>query len=101
MTLDITSLLLTASPTSPVTSQRRGKVLLVTIDNPPVNALGVDVRRGLVDAIEVAEANPAVAVVLLVGAGGNFIAGADIREFGKPPLAPSLSEVCNRVEACR
>jgi 3-hydroxyacyl-CoA dehydrogenase len=101
MTRDVTSTLLTASPTAPVTSQRRGKVLLVTIDNPPVNALGVEVRRGLVAAIEAAEANANVAVVLLLGAGSNFIAGADIREFGKPPLAPSLPEVCNRVEACR
>jgi 3-hydroxyacyl-CoA dehydrogenase len=41
-----------------------------------------------------------VAAVLLLGAGRNFIGGADIREFGKPPLAPSLPEVCNRIEAC-
>jgi 3-hydroxyacyl-CoA dehydrogenase len=66
-----------------------------------VNALGVEARRGLVDAIEAAEADPAVALVLLIGAGRNFIAGADIREFGKPPLPPSVPEVCNRIEASR
>jgi len=99
--MDIASTLLTASTATPVTAQLRGKVLLVTIDNPPVNALGVDVRRGLVEAIEAAEANPAVAAVLLAGAGRNFIGGADIREFGQTPLPPSLPEVCNRVEACR
>src|SRR5437870_9421761 len=98
--MDIASTLLTASTATPVTAQLRGKVLLVTIDNPPVNALGVDVRRGLVEAIEAAEANPAVAAVLLAGAGRNFIGGADIREFGQTPLPPSLPEVCNRVEAC-
>ncbi|NIE68326.1 3-hydroxyacyl-CoA dehydrogenase NAD-binding domain-containing protein [Burkholderia sp. Ax-1719] len=90
-----------ASPLSaaPVTHELRGKVLLVTIDNPPVNALGVDVRRGLAAAIEHAEASAAVQAVLIVGAGRNFIAGADIREFGKPPQTPALPDVCNRIEA--
>jgi 3-hydroxyacyl-CoA dehydrogenase len=101
MPLDIATKILAASPTSPVSSQRRGEIVVVTIDNPPVNALGVEVRRGLVDAIEAAESDPAVALVLLIGAGRNFIAGADIREFGRPPLAPLLPELCNRIEACR
>jgi 3-hydroxyacyl-CoA dehydrogenase len=92
----------TVSPAaSPVTHELRGKVLLVTIDHPPVNALGVDVRRGLAAAIEHAESNDAVQAVLIVGAGRNFIAGADIREFGKPPQPPALPDVCNRIEACK
>jgi 3-hydroxyacyl-CoA dehydrogenase len=81
-----------------VTSARRDNVLVVTVDNPPVNALGVDVRRGLLDAIGAAQSDDAVAVVLIVGAGRNFIAGADIREFGKPAQPPSLPEVCERIE---
>lgn len=90
-----------ASPASPVVSRTlHGNVLVVGIDHPPVNALSVDVRRGLVEAIEAAQADPAVTAVLIVGAGRNFIAGADIREFGKPPLAPLLPTVCNRIEAC-
>ena len=72
----------------------------MTIDHAPVNALSVDVRRGLVEAIDAAEAYAAVAALLIVGAGRNFIAGADIREFGKPPLPPLLPSVCNRIEAC-
>ncbi|WP_027795111.1 3-hydroxyacyl-CoA dehydrogenase NAD-binding domain-containing protein [Paraburkholderia acidipaludis] len=88
-------------PASPVTHELRGKVLLVTVDNPPVNALGVEVRRGLAAAIEHAESNDAVQAVLIVGAGRNFIAGADIREFGKPPQPPALPDVCNRIEASR
>jgi 3-hydroxyacyl-CoA dehydrogenase len=84
----------------PVTTRRSGKVLVVSVDNPPVNALGVDVRRGLVAAINAAEADDAVAAVLLVGAGRNFIAGADIREFSQPPQPPALPDVCNRIEAC-
>lgn len=83
-----------------VSTEQHGNILVVTIDNPPVNALGVDVRRGLVDAIDAAERAPGVAAVLLVGAGRNFIGGADIREFGKPPLTPFLPDVCNRIEAC-
>ncbi|HEX9171540.1 MAG TPA: 3-hydroxyacyl-CoA dehydrogenase NAD-binding domain-containing protein [Telluria sp.] len=85
---------------TPVKSEQRGDILLVTIDNAPVNALGVDVRRGLLAAIEAADADPAIAAVLLVGAGRTFIGGADIREFGKPPQAPALPDVCNRIEAC-
>ena len=91
---------LDASSPSAVKTERRDGVLVVTVDNPPVNALGVDVRRGLVAAIDAAEGDRAVAAVLIVGAGRGFIAGADIREFGKPPQPPSLPEVCNRIEAC-
>jgi len=83
-----------------VTRELRGKVLLVTIDHAPVNALSADVRRGLLAAVEAADADRAVEAVLIVGAGRNFIAGADIREFGKPPVPPSLPDVCNRIEAC-
>jgi 3-hydroxyacyl-CoA dehydrogenase len=86
--------------TSPVARNLHGNVLVVSIDHPPVNALSVDVRQGLVEAIEAAQADPAAAAVLIVGAGRNFIAGADIREFGKPPLAPLLPTLCNRIEAC-
>ena len=85
----------------PVTTELRGNVLVVTLDNPPVNALGAAVRRGLADAIDAVEANPAAAAVLIVGAGRNFIGGADIREFGQAPQPPSLPDVCNRIEACR
>ncbi|HEX7685487.1 MAG TPA: 3-hydroxyacyl-CoA dehydrogenase NAD-binding domain-containing protein [Trinickia sp.] len=89
------------SPHSSVVSRHlHGDVLVVTIDHAPVNALSVDVRRGLVEAIDAAEADAAVAALLIVGAGRNFIAGADIREFGKPPLPPLLPSVCNRIEAC-
>ena len=89
-------------PTSsgPVAFERQGDVFVVTIDNPPVNALGVDVRRGLVAAIDAAEADAAAKAVLIVGAGRNFIAGADIREFGQAPQPPSLPEACLKIENC-
>jgi 3-hydroxyacyl-CoA dehydrogenase len=86
--------------TGPVARAMHGDILVVTIDNPPVNALGVDVRRGLVAAIDAAGADAAVKAVLIVGSGKTFIGGADIREFGKPPMAPFLPDVCNGIEAC-
>ncbi len=85
---------------SVVRTARQAGVLVVTIDNPPVNALGVAVRQGLLAAVEQAEADAAVQAVLIVGEGKAFIAGADIREFGQPAQPPSLPEVCNRIEAC-
>src|SRR5687768_15996884 len=87
-----------ASPV--VRTERHGAILVATVHNPPVNALGVEVRRGLVAAIAEAHADNAVGAVLIVGAGRNFIAGADIREFGNPPQPPALPEVCNRIEEC-
>jgi 3-hydroxyacyl-CoA dehydrogenase len=86
--------------TDVVARELRGKVLLVTIDHAPVNALSADVRRGLLAAIEAADNDVAVEAVLIVGAGRNFIGGADIREFGQAPVPPSLPDVCNRIEAC-
>ncbi|GAB3366440.1 MULTISPECIES: 3-hydroxyacyl-CoA dehydrogenase NAD-binding domain-containing protein [Giesbergeria] len=89
----------TAIPACVVTTAREGGVLVVTIDNPPVNALGVAVRQGLWAALEQAEQDAAVQAVLLLGAGTSFIAGADIREFGQPPQPPLLPDLCNRIEA--
>jgi 3-hydroxyacyl-CoA dehydrogenase len=56
---------------------------IVTIDYPPVNALGPGVREGIVDALDKAEADDSVVAVVIIGAGRSFIAGADIRQFGK------------------
>ncbi len=89
---------LSAAPA--VRTERAGDILVVTLDHPPVNALNVEVRRGLLQAVQQAQADAQVRAVLIVGAGRAFIAGADIREFGKPPLPPSLPEVCNGIEAC-
>ncbi|AVO49821.1 3-hydroxyacyl-CoA dehydrogenase [Melaminivora suipulveris] len=86
------------SPDSVVQTSLHGPVLVVRIDNPPVNALGQAVRAGLLAAVERAQGDDAVRAVLLVGAGKAFIAGADIREFGKPPQPPSLPEVLHRME---
>jgi 3-hydroxyacyl-CoA dehydrogenase len=82
----------------PITTLRDGNVLIVTCDNPRVNALGHAVRAGLAAALAEAAADPAVAAIVIACAGRTFFAGADITEFGKPPLSPSLPEVVNAIE---
>jgi len=74
-------------------------VAVITVNNPPVNALGHAVRAGLIDGLAKAEADAAVQAVLIHAQGRTFPAGTDIEEFGKPPLAPSLPTVCDRIEA--
>src|SRR5690606_38769605 len=86
-------------PDSVVQRELHGRVLLVTIDNPPVNALSAAVRAGLLAAIQAAATDSQVGAVVLAGRGRNFIAGADIREFGKPAVSPSLPEVCDALES--
>ncbi len=70
------------------------------IDNPPVNVLGQALRAALAEAIAAAAADPGVRAVVISARGRSFPAGADITEFGKPPVPPRLPEVCNRIEAC-
>lgn len=85
---------------SPVTWSVEGRVLVVTIDNPPVNALGHAVREGLVAAAERLDADAALDAMVLRSAGAIFIGGADIREFAGPRRDPMLNAVCDRLEAC-
>jgi 3-hydroxyacyl-CoA dehydrogenase len=82
----------------PVSFELRDQIALISIDNPPVNALSHPVRAGLLAAIKQATASPAKAVVVHC-LGRTFCAGADIREFGKPPADPWLPEVLDTIEA--
>ncbi|WP_309662561.1 3-hydroxyacyl-CoA dehydrogenase NAD-binding domain-containing protein [Sphingomonas sp.] len=86
--------------TDPISTKRHGDVLIVTSNNPPVNALGAAVRQGLVAAIAQAEADEAVKAVVIACEGQTFFAGADITEFGKPPVMPWLPEVVDAIENC-
>ena len=79
--------------------QRDGELAVVTVDNPPVNALKHEVRAGLAEALRQARADGAVKAVVISCAGRTFFAGADITEFGKPPQAPSLHDVIAAIEA--
>ncbi len=81
-----------------VSLDRRGAVALVTVDNPPVNALSHHVRVGLRDGLRQAVGDAGVAAVVIACAGRTFIAGADITEFGKPPQEPILWQVLDVIE---
>src|SRR3989441_365955 len=79
--------------TQSVDLDRRGRIAVLTVNNPPVNALSQHVRQGLYDGVTRAIADAAVGAVVVTCAGRTFIAGADITEFGKPPKEPGLHEV--------
>ncbi len=87
-----------AKITQSVDLAARGRVAVLTVDNPPVNALSQHVRKGLHDGIKRATADSGVQAVVIVCAGRTFIAGADITEFGKPPSEPSLHAVLDLIE---
>ena len=78
---------------NPVSLRRDGNVAIITIDNPPVNALRHGVRKGIMENVIAARDDASVEAIILTGAGRTFVAGADITEFGKPPQAPSLIDV--------
>ncbi len=75
-----------------------GEVAILTIDSPPVNAFSAKVRQGIARALEQALADERARAVVLLCAGRTFFAGADISEFGKPPVDPSLRDVLAMVE---
>ncbi|MEN8683234.1 3-hydroxyacyl-CoA dehydrogenase NAD-binding domain-containing protein [Marivita sp.] len=79
--------------------ERRGAYAIVTIDNPPVNAVSLAVRQGLMAAVAQTEAEKDIAAVVLSCAGRTFVAGADVKEFDKPPVAPHLPDVIAAIEA--
>ncbi len=78
--------------------ERRGNAGVITVDNPPVNALSKAVRQGLVDALMQGLGDDAAKALIVIGAGRTFIAGADIKEFGKPLEPPDLNFVISGLE---
>lgn len=74
-----------------------GNVGVVIVNSPPVNALSQAVREGILNAVKAAQADGTEAIVLRCD-GRTFIAGADITEFGKPPMEPGLPEVLSAIE---
>ncbi|MFL1485719.1 3-hydroxyacyl-CoA dehydrogenase NAD-binding domain-containing protein [Marinobacter sp. LN3S78] len=82
-----------------VTYNREGAIGVITVNYPPVNALSHAVRSGIQGAIEQGRNDADAKALLIVCDGRTFIAGADIREFGKPMQEPGLPEVVNFIEA--
>ncbi|MDB5667361.1 MAG: 3-hydroxyacyl-CoA dehydrogenase [Alphaproteobacteria bacterium] len=88
--------------TTPITTTRHGDVLIITSNNPPVNALGHAVREGLAKGIEEANGDDSVKAVVIIAEGQTFFAGADISEFGTPKSFeyPALPQVVDIIENC-
>ena len=81
-----------------VTTERHDEILVLIVDNPPVNALSWHVRQGIADGIAQGLADDGVKAMVLRCAGQTFIAGADITEFGKPPQGPDFNTILNTIE---
>ena len=82
-----------------VSYNREGNIGVITVNYPPVNALGQAVRSGLLAALEQGQKDAEAKALLLVCEGRTFIAGADIREFGKPMQEPTLPTLVNTFES--
>ena len=85
---------------SPVRYDSHDGVAILTVDNPPVNALSHAVRAGVVEHVTNAERSADIDAIVLICAGRTFFAGADITEFGKPPKSPSLRDMLEVIDAC-
>lgn len=84
-----------------VSREIRGNIAVLTVDNPPVNALSHSVRDGLSKEMTALAADDSVKAIVIACAGRTFIAGADIREFGSAPKEPHLPDVVNQIEAMK
>ncbi|OYQ40376.1 3-hydroxyacyl-CoA dehydrogenase [Rhodoferax sp. TH121] len=81
--------------------QVHGDIAVITLNNPPVNGLGLSTRQGIADGMAKAQADAAVKAIVITGAGKAFSGGADIKEFGKPTAMqePNLNSVIGVLEA--
>lgn len=83
-----------------VGTEQLGDVLLIEINNPPINAGSLTVRQGLSAAIAQLQAQPELRAGVIIGGGTTFVAGSDLREFGQPLQDPQMPAVIARIEAC-
>jgi 3-hydroxyacyl-CoA dehydrogenase len=79
--------------------EKRGNVGIIWVNNPPVNAISVGVRAAIIDGVAKLAQDPELKIGVLACEGRTFMAGADITEFGKPPLSPSLHQAIDAVES--
>ena len=80
--------------------EKRGEVGIIWINNPPVNAISVGVRAAIIDGVGKLARDAGIKAGVLACEGRTFMAGADITEFGKPPLSPSLHDAIDAIENC-
>ena len=75
-------------------------VMVITVDNPPINAGSAEVRQGLLDAIKEFREDDQLKAAVIIGSGSTFIAGSDIKEFSRPLAEPHLPAVIAAIENC-
>ncbi len=78
----------------------QGAVAVITLKNPPVNALGVGLRKAIADGVERAANDASIRAMVIVGSGNAFCGGADVSEFGRPVMgaSPSLWDLFALIE---
>ncbi len=81
-----------------VTTERHDEILVIIVNNPPVNALSWHVRQGLKDGVAEALGDPSIKAAVIRCDGSTFIAGADITEFSQAPKEPGLGETLDAME---
>jgi 3-hydroxyacyl-CoA dehydrogenase len=90
-----------AALTEVIDYEQQGELAVICSNNPPVNALGFAVRKGLADGISKSMEDDTVKAIVIYCKGRTFFAGADITEFGKPMNEPSLGQVLEIIESCK
>lgn len=83
-----------------VTYSSHDGIAIATVNHPPVNALSLEVRQGLLNAIDHAQQDSQIKALVIIGGGKTFVAGADINDFGKPYVEPSLYTIIDALTAC-
>jgi 3-hydroxyacyl-CoA dehydrogenase len=83
---------------TPVKYKILDEIAVVEISNPPVNAISAAVRIGLLDTVEKLSSNEKIKAIVITAPERTFLAGADIKEFGKKVDAPILGKICDKIE---
>ena len=86
--------------TSKIQIHREADVMVITVNNPPINAGSTEVRQGLLDAIHHFQNDQSALAAVIIGGGNTFIAGSDIKEFSQPLAEPHLPSVIAAIENC-
>ena len=86
--------------TSKINIHHEADVMVITVNNPPINAGSTEVRKGLLEAIELFQNDPKSSAAVIIGGGSTFIAGSDIKEFSQPLAEPHLPSVISAIENC-
>jgi 3-hydroxyacyl-CoA dehydrogenase len=86
--------------TSKINIHHEADVMVITVNNPPINAGSTEVRKGLLHAIAQLQDDPISSAAVIIGGGNTFIAGSDIKEFSQPLAEPHLPTIISAIENC-